>query len=382
MGNTKLEKTNSLFNKIRAEKNAFEKISKTFSKNLALNFNSLEFFKIDERKITEILAYFLNPKSEHDQLDIYLRLFCERFNINIDGLRLDNAIVNIDEKTTFGRLIDIYIEIDDKLVIGIENKTEYGTIDQPNQLSDYIDELKNRKPNNYFMFYLSPKDKELSESSIRTKRKIELMKEGKLKIINYENNIFSLIEEYAEKTKNIRVQSFLYDFQIALKKKYLGTQKITTQEMIKDILKDRDNLILALEIESALQDLKTEINERIRTQFYNLVNKYQLKADEGGYIFLDKFKGVFIKYENKDGCFYFGIIKEKNYISNKNLEKKLDRIIKEKSDYSKEGKWIIYKTIYGLNEDFYDYYSKNLSDNDFEKKFEEFIKLLKTEKIL
>ena len=56
-----------------------EQVRKYFGKETSPRFNSFDFWWIDENKVSQILAFFLDPKQNHEQGDIYLRHFMKKF---------------------------------------------------------------------------------------------------------------------------------------------------------------------------------------------------------------------------------------------------------------------------------------------------------------
>ena len=58
-----------------------------YDERVAFEFNSINFFKPNENKISEILAFSLNPNEAHGQKDKFLNAFLERFKINKNVLK-------------------------------------------------------------------------------------------------------------------------------------------------------------------------------------------------------------------------------------------------------------------------------------------------------
>lgn len=59
-----------------------EEVRKHFGKETSPRFNSFDFWWINENKVSEILAFFLNPNENHEQGDIYLKHFINKYNFN------------------------------------------------------------------------------------------------------------------------------------------------------------------------------------------------------------------------------------------------------------------------------------------------------------
>lgn len=131
-------------------------------KEYSSDFNTLSFFKIDEKKHSELLAELLNPNGKHGQGDLFLNSFMQISAINLKDTK--NKWIVTAEK---GR-IDIRIKAHcPHSVIIIENKSNFAG-DQENQLYRYwYQEIFLPNKNNtilaedssrYKIIYLSPAD--------------------------------------------------------------------------------------------------------------------------------------------------------------------------------------------------------------------------------
>lgn len=141
-------------------------------------FNVINVTTNEVRLHSKFIAELLNPKGSHGQEDIFLKLFTEKFKIDIDTT---SARVKIEKylgvKTeTTGGYLDIYIYDNKGRSIIIENKI-YAP-DQENQLLRYY----NFSPNN--IFYLTLFGDEPSAHSCGG-----LKVEDDFKIISYHEDI-------------------------------------------------------------------------------------------------------------------------------------------------------------------------------------------------
>jgi len=176
-------------------------------------FNPLDLFAIDENKISELLAFILNPNSSHGQGDIYLKEFYNHFGIEDN---FQDAVVETEHVTKKNRRIDIFIQTDESYII-IENKYNWAS-DQDSQLHDYFEYARNKnlesKGHNIYCFYLTP-DKELKNPTKSSKGKIP---EGKLFIKDFNSDIGSFLEKCREISKNVKMQLFINDLISLIKK--------------------------------------------------------------------------------------------------------------------------------------------------------------------
>lgn len=133
-------------------------VKSEFSKSLASDFNSLDFWNINENKVSEILTFFLNPTNSHGQDDLYLNIFIKKFETSFSFENLSDVDAIVEKRTDSNRRIDIFIankKTGD--IIAIENKIYEKTKDQFKQIDDYLDFLnKYSKNQNFTLFYLAP----------------------------------------------------------------------------------------------------------------------------------------------------------------------------------------------------------------------------------
>jgi hypothetical protein len=251
------------------------KVNELFGKELATNFNSINFWwrNFHENKVSEILAFFLDPKQEHQQGDTFLKLFLNKLDLDFKYNTINEVKVRCEAQTDSNRRIDILISNSStNQLIGIENKIEENTKDQSNQVIDYLHHLENRSPNkNFILLYLSPSRKELSNDSISEKDRIQY--EKNLRIINYEQHIIPCIKEFNYRSENIRVKSFLQDFERKLTQKYLGINNINEMESIKEhVLESFEVSIL---VSQALEAVKIEL----LTKFEEMLKEFSKEKE-------------------------------------------------------------------------------------------------------
>ena len=128
-----------------------EEVRKHFGKETSPRFNSFDFWLINENKVSEILAFFLNPNENHEQGDIYLKHFMSKFKFNnLICNETDDIKVICELYTSGGRFIDIVLfNNTQRWAIGVENKINIRTDDQFGQLTDYNKCLSVQMGDNY-----------------------------------------------------------------------------------------------------------------------------------------------------------------------------------------------------------------------------------------
>lgn len=126
-------------------------VHNVFNSKVAIEFNPFNFWRSDENKLSQLLAFFLDPNENHAQDDKFLKIFLERFGFS---QRTGNVTCVCERTITNNRRIDILLTFDDRFAIAIENKP-YAA-DQYEQIHDYDLFLSNYFKDNYCLLYLTP----------------------------------------------------------------------------------------------------------------------------------------------------------------------------------------------------------------------------------
>lgn len=259
-----------------------QQVKNYYGKEIAPNFNSFDFWPIDENKVSSIISFFLNPIETHEHGDIYLRHFLQKFDLEFFQFNEnDKVTVQCEFSTDSGRRIDIIIYKNKfEQVIGIENKIYVGTADQQNQITDYLDFLARKSKNNYCLIYLSPQDKTVSNESISIEKKENFINENKLKILTYEEQMIECLYEFGNLTQNNRVKSFLKDFEKKLRRMYMGEKNINTKQVMVDLINENvKNLEISFSISNSLQEVKRQLKNRFTNQIQEIGQELNLEVD-------------------------------------------------------------------------------------------------------
>lgn len=304
------------FKEIQARQLAAKVFEDKYNKDLALNFNALDFLNWNENKVSELLAYFLNPKAGHEQGALYLKIFVEYLEINFPTQRVNKVSVKLEEATYENRRVDIVISCDNyEHVIGIENKIYTWTSDQENQLKDYYLFLESiTKSNDFTLIYLSPKGKSIPKFDFYDSENISyenLIESRKLISITYEDQIIPVLELFIRATDNVRVRSFLQDFKQKLVNNYLGKENLNSNMIKNYITESSKNIKTAFDVVGSLNQVKESLKEELSKQMH------ELALDLGG-VYNDEFrhfefailKNNYIKYNYEMGGVIYGIVKK------------------------------------------------------------------------
>ena len=301
---------------------------------LAKNFNTMNFVRWDENKVSEIIGFLLDPKGVHDQGSVYLDLFFKQFVSKIKFTDREAVTVILEDRTFEDRRIDIVLSYRNyQKVIGIENKINLKTKDQENQVTDYmcfLEEIvkdKHVDENNYMLFYLTPKGRELSEDSVNKEKAEQWKEEGKLVCINYEDHIIPFLEDCIKETTNERVRYFITDFRKQLIENYMGKEGVD-QSMIINQLVGSENIEVAFPIQNTLPHFKQEVKERLNVQMQELAEELteELQQEikyvkEHHHFELPQLKKTYVKYSYEFSGVIYGLVKQYDYFTNENSEK-------------------------------------------------------------
>jgi hypothetical protein len=114
------------FSTLAEKRKAFKENYAYFAPQLAPRFNSCNFINPGETKLSEILAMLLNPKGDHAQCELFLKLFFAEIGVDYPNhkskieVKCEALTDKIDNSL---RRIDILVAFDDKKFgLAIENK--------------------------------------------------------------------------------------------------------------------------------------------------------------------------------------------------------------------------------------------------------------------
>jgi PD-(D/E)XK nuclease superfamily len=345
-----LDKITELFGELETKIGFVDEINARFGKTLALDFNSLDFWRIDENKVSEILAFFLDPLERHHQGDLYLKLFIEHFDLDFTYSNVKEIKVETERVIDFNRRIDVFISYKetDKL-IAIENKIRSATKDQENQIADYINYLKRLNNDNFHLLYLAPKEKILSDKSISAEESKLYTDDNKLILINYEDGIVDLIHKFAIHSENDRVRAFLLDFERKLRQMYLGMDSINDAKIISQFIVQREeNINLAFKIAGSLKDLKESFELLLNQQMYELAEEFDIEyVAANSHFVLKNLSKHYVKLNFEMGGIIYGIVKtpdQFNHEPNRYSIQKIENLFPNKFKSSQW--WPLYDFMY------------------------------------
>ncbi len=211
---------------------------------------------------SQFLFFLLNPRGTHNLGDSFIKLFLEQVGVTTFDLTDCRTFKESD-------YIDIHIKNNQKHSIIIENKINAG--DQYKQLYTYITLLED-KGEKVFPFYLTIDEHEPSKESIEGLNDIQ---KNEIKCISYKNHIREFIKKAIEKaaTKPALRESLVQYLEII--DLITGTNPNTKyMEKLKELLLTGKNLLIANDINNAIQGCYAEQIFKIWTKIDNEFKKY------------------------------------------------------------------------------------------------------------
>lgn len=342
-----------LFTGLEATRTSFREFREIYNPTLAFRFNALNFFKPGENKVSEILAYFLDPAEGHGQGRLFLDLFLEKFCNG--GIEYATVTVYTEFRLPGERRIDILLVFDDdRYAVAIENKI--WAADQKDQLLDYNTYLAGRFQNRYALFYLTPYKKGPSAHSIQ-KEALAALLGTHLFPIDYSTEIIALVKSWGLQCRADRVKTFLIDFQHYLEQEINGETFMNEHDIIADyVLKDSERVQTAFLVEGAAQEIRNALLQRFVKQLNELAADLQLRARitipsekaYSGFKFNNEAldgRALTIGFEFEEKWyrgFAFGLIKQNDSMNAslmENVRKKLDAALGVNSSSNQHWPW-------------------------------------------
>jgi hypothetical protein len=285
------ERDKQVIQNLLSQVGAISKKYKELAKVTGENFNVFRVLKIHSDEVrmhSALLGELLNPHASHGQKDVFLKLFIEQYNkvgstnLHINNFNTHEAQVDIEKhigaKTEIeGGRIDILITDNKGKKIIIENKIYAG--DQEHQLVRYFkhDETSN-------LCYLTldgkaPNDESIKYTNPKTKQ-VEIDLTGKFVQLSYEHDILNWLEQcLKEAVKHSMLRETIAQYINLIK--FLtnqSTNQIMEQEIIHVILKDENNLEMALQIADSKEEILSNLITVLEAQLGELAAKYDLKV--------------------------------------------------------------------------------------------------------
>lgn len=202
---------------------ASEKARLRHDKKLATGFNVFHFIEPDENRVSDVLAFLLNPKDTHGQGDLFLRLMFGQLGLVADAKHTQHAKVRREATTdrilNSRRRMDILVEAG--AVLAIEIKIDSS--EQPEQVKDYLDQLDRCSCSGngsvrVALIYLSPNGR--PPESIRQSEIELLTASGRLHCWSYHDQLRQWLDQCHQACAAPRIRAFLADLMVYIEAQY------------------------------------------------------------------------------------------------------------------------------------------------------------------
>jgi hypothetical protein len=194
-----------------------ETLKRQLDVRLATGFNVFDLIEPDENRLSDVLAGLLDPKGNHGQGDLFLRLLFERLGLGSDAkLRTKDATVRREAPMRGTRedhrRMDVFVNAG--VLLAIENKVD--SPEQQDQVSDYLVDLERLcpcspgQPIQNTLIYLTP-DHRSPESLSETELE-KHQKSGRLHCWSYQDDLRDWLDACRRDCEAQKIRDFLSDF--------------------------------------------------------------------------------------------------------------------------------------------------------------------------
>jgi len=251
-----------------------------------------------EKYHSNFIAYLLDTKASHDFGDLFLKYFfkeLEKEPFGIKNLPYDEVlIIERERPTTYGRYIDISLELGKEWIVFIENKIRSG--EQPEQMNDYYNFAKGNYSKGIGIYLTLNGDDpgSISEKSDQddgftiislSYNKVQIWIEQCCQDIEIKKHqhILNALEQYINVIK-INLKTMNEDTRTIIE--FLKENKDKTEIIIKNRRILNESVIeLVKEIrENFLECLQTEVNER-KEKHNSIPDNLGIHIRMGDYVF-------------------------------------------------------------------------------------------------
>lgn len=209
---------------------ASEKARLHRDRKLATGFNVFHFIEPDENRLSDVLAFLLDPKEAHGQGDHFLRLIFDQLGVAVDFEHTRKATVQREAAThnilNCRRRMDILVHAGHWLAI--ENKVD--SPEQPEQVKDYLEHLHyytRRSSVEAALIYLSPNGR--PPESVSRALIGELKASGKLHCWSYQVDLRQWLYRCRRDCVAPKIRAFVSDL-MAYLETHFQREKVNISE--------------------------------------------------------------------------------------------------------------------------------------------------------
>lgn len=256
-------KLEDFLGRIHAHHEALIQARLAYADRLALGFSPFQFIQPDEMRLSEIIAWMLNPKGSHGQGARFLEALLSQIGIAWDTQSCINATVQTEESTHALRRIDILVKSNGR-ALAIENKP--WADDQDKQVFDYLAYLDDLFPARHCLIYLSSDGSDPSDKSIPSREAKQRRNNRQLLTMGYKD-LLPWIATCKSECRADRVTVFLDEFALYIQQHFLGIEDMNeNDQIVSAITRSSEMLKSALQVIAAADSIKLSLIKKFEEQ--------------------------------------------------------------------------------------------------------------------
>lgn len=260
-----------LLHVVRGQQEAAERARQLYRDRFAPDFNPFDFIMPNEMKLSQILAWLLDPCGTHGQGGRFLKAYLRGLDLAWSDAEIEAATVRVEALTDvmsdWNRRIDILVTSGDH-ALAIENKP--WAADQPAQVSHYLAFLDRTVRGTRCLVYLTRDGGKPSDGSLSPLELDRRTASGELKLQAF-SELTPWLGECRGACRSDRVTSFLSDFIRYIDRTFTSTVDMTERnQLVTQITGSLELLQPALEVIAAGQAIREQL---LRTLYDQLLER-------------------------------------------------------------------------------------------------------------
>lgn len=265
-----VESARRLLGDVAAHYRATQKAKGLYRERLAPDFNPLDFVHLDELRLSELMAWLLNPEGNHGQGGAFLEIFSGLTGERWSSAQCAGANVFLEHGSGNGR-IDLIVKSGTR-AIAIENKPFAD--DQPEQISRYLQFLDGLALSEYRLLYLTPDGTLPTEYSIGSDLAKIRADRNQLRAISYTTTVLEWLQGCKAVCRADRIAVFIDEMGRSFRKKFAGVADMSDHEHMLDVmLESPQNVLAAMMVANNASAMKDRLISSLQEQLQATADK-------------------------------------------------------------------------------------------------------------
>lgn len=256
-----------LLQRVRDGQQASARAQAIYASRLAPAFSPFDFIAPDEMKLSQLLAWLLDPKGSHAQGTLFLCSYVRRFGLLLDLAQAGDARVGVEVLTDvlddWNRRVDVLVRIGAHAIV-IENKP--WADDQPGQVAHYLSWLDATTSGEKRLIYLTQGGAAPQDKSIPEAQRDQRQASGELVLQSF-IDVADWIDEIRGQCRADRVNAFLAEFAQYLRRAFGAIADMNQREdLLAQVTESPELLAAALQVMAAGPDIKRALVRKLYDQ--------------------------------------------------------------------------------------------------------------------